>query len=60
MNWSREITHLECHSEPFGFAQDRLREESLITCEIRSSSNGQGYFASNIDRDRASQSRIPS
>jgi len=21
-----------CHSEPFGFAQDRLREESLIIC----------------------------
>jgi len=41
MNWSREITHVECHSDPAVAG-----EESLIICEIRSSSNGQGYFAS--------------
>jgi hypothetical protein len=25
-----ESSRQHCHSEPFGFAQDRLREESLI------------------------------
>jgi hypothetical protein len=28
---SREFEYVQCHSEPFGFAQDKLREESRIS-----------------------------
>ncbi len=33
-------TFIPCHSEPFGFAQDRLREESLIILHVLNENSG--------------------
>ncbi len=37
-----------CHSEPFGFAQDRLREESLIISSAALNDNQRRFASLNM------------